>query len=384
MRDVVVLGVGSTKYGRLDATVIEMASQASVDAMNDAGIEPKEIEALYLANCQGSFGASQLHMAPVVSSDLSLPNIPTVKVESACATGGIAFRLGYMAVAGGFYDIVMVTGTESVLRMSTSRATEQFAVGSDFLYVASCGATFPGFYAMIARAHMHKYGTTAEQLASVAVKNHKNAMKNPLAQFHREITIEQALNSPMIADPFRLFDCCPFSDGASAVILAPATMAKRVKKPVQIIGSGQNSDYIAVHDRKDPTKLLAAELAANQAYKQAGVTPKDIDLAEVHDCFTVAEIIATEDLGFFKRGEAAAAALEGRTAINGEITVNCSGGLKAKGHPVAATGIGQIYEVVKQLRGETGERQVKNAEIGLAHNVGADGGTATVHILRRL
>ena len=194
------------------------------------------------------------------------------------------------------------------------------------------------------------------------------------------------MGSMLIADPLRLFDCCPFSDGASAVILAPASMAGRFKKPILVIGSGQNSDYISTRDRKDPARILAAELAGNAAYKQAGITPKDIDLAEVHDCFTIAEVIATEDLGFFKRGEAAAAAAEGRTAMGGEIPVNPSGGLKAKGHPVGATGIGQIYEIVKQLRGEaeTSERQIKDAEIGLAHNVGANGATAVVNILRRL
>lgn len=386
MRDVVVLGVGSTRYGRLDDTVVELASQASVAAMKDAGVEPKEIQALFLGNCQGAYGATQLHMSPIVATDLGIPNIPTVRVETACSTAGSAFRLAYMAIAGGFYDLVLATGTESVTKMSTPRSTEQFAVGADCLYEASSGATFPGFYAQIASVHMHKYGTTPEQLASIAVKNHKNAMANPLAQFRRTITLEQALNSPMVADPLRLFDCCPFSDGASAAILASSDLASRVKKPILIMGSGQNSDYMSTRDRKDPSRILAAELAVQEAYKQAKITPKDVDFAEVHDCFTIAEVIATEDLGFFKRGEAAAAAAEGKTAFDGEIPVNASGGLKAKGHPVGATGLGQIYEVVRQLRGEAEEskRQIRDAETGLTHNVGANGATAVVHIFRRL
>ncbi|MFH1003021.1 MAG: thiolase domain-containing protein [Chloroflexota bacterium] len=386
MRDVVILGVGTTRYGVFDDTAAELGAEAAVAAMKDAGVAPQEIQALFLGNCQGAYGATQLHMSPVIASDLGIPNIPSVRMETACSSGGVTFRMAYMAVAGGFYDLALVVGAESVMRMSTPRATEQFAAGSDYLYEASSGGTFPGFYGMIASAHINKYGTSLEHLAAIAVKNHRNAMMNPTAQFRKELTMEKAMCAFVVADPLRLFDCCPFSDGATAAIIASREMASRVAKPILIAGSGHNSDYIASHDREDPTRILAAELAAKEAYKQAGITAKDVDFAEVHDCFTIAEVIATEDLGFFPRGEAAAAAAEGRTALNGERPINASGGLKAKGHPVAATGIGQIYEVVKQLRGEAQEsgRQIKKAGIGLAHNVGASGATASVHILRRL
>lgn len=385
MRDVTAVGVGSTRYDMWrDKTQTELFAEAAMDAMKDADVEAKEIEALYYANCQGAYGWTQLHAGPIMANVLGIGYIPTTRMENACASGSVAFRHAYMAVAAGFYDIVMVAGSETVSTMTTPRATEAFAFGSDRLYEVCAGVTFPGFYALIANAHIHKYGTTREQLAAVAVKNHKNGAKNPKAQFQKEVTMERVINSPMIADPLRLFDCCPFSDGASAVILASGEQAKRFDTPIYIIGSGQASDYTALHDRKDLTTLAAASYAAEQAYKQAGIGSKDLDLAEVHDCFTIAEIIATEDLGIFKRGQAGVAVLEGATQIDGKIPVNSSGGLKAKGHPVAATGIGQIIEIVEQLRGESGKRQVSiKRGIGLAHNVGGSGGTATVHILKR-
>jgi len=243
------------------------------------------------------------------------------------------------------------------------------------------GATFPGIYALMAKRHMHEFGTTEEMLASVAVKNHKHGSKNKYAQYQNEITIEAVLNSKMVADPLKVFDCSPVSDGAAAVVLAPLELAHSyTKKPVEILASAQASDAIALHSRDSLTGLKATRIAADKAYKMAGLGPSNINLVELHDCFTIAEIMATEDLGFFKKGEGGKAALEGRTAINGEIAVNTSGGLKSCGHPVGATGIKQAVEVTWQLRGEAGERQVKDAQIGMTHNVGGSGATVVVHL----
>jgi acetyl-CoA C-acetyltransferase len=246
------------------------------------------------------------------------------------------------------------------------------------------GATFPGLYAMMARLHMHKYGTTQKQLAAVAVKNHHNGTMNPKAQFQNEITIDTVINSVMVADPLRVFDCSPISDGASAVVIAPADIAKKyTDTPIYVKASAQASGTISLHDRPDITTIDATVAAANWAYKMAKVTAKDINFAEVHDCFTIAEICAIEDLGFVKKGEGGKAAESGLTAIGGKIPVNPSGGLKACGHPVGATGVKQAVEMVLQLRGEAGKRQIDGANIGLTHNVGGSGGTAVVHIFGR-
>ncbi len=262
--------------------------------------------------------------------------------------------------------------------------TDALAAAADREWEGVMGATFPGLYAMIARLHMHKYGTTSEQLASVAVKNHHHGTMNPKAQFQNEISIDAVLNSVMVADPLHVFDCSPISDGASAVVLAPAEIAKKyTDTPIYVKGSGQASGTLSLHDRPDITTLDATVAAANRAYKMAKVTPKDIDFAEVHDCFTIAEICAIEDLGFVKKGEGGKATMEGMTAIGGQIPINTSGGLKACGHPVGATGIKQAVEIVLQLRGEAGKRQIDGAEIGLTHNVGGSGGTAVIHIFGR-
>jgi acetyl-CoA C-acetyltransferase len=287
-----------------------------------------------------------------------------------------------MAVASGYHDIVVAAGVEKMTDVVTEEGTDIIASAGDREWEGFMGATFPSLYAMIARAHMHKYGTTREQLAMVAVKNHRNAIHNEKAQFRKEITIEDVLQSPIVADPLRVLDCSPVTDGAAAIVLCPAERAREfTDSPVYILASAQASDSIALHDRREITTLNATRHAAMRAYSIAKLSPEDIDVAEVHDCFTIAEIVAIEDLGFFEKGLGGKATSTGRTEIDGDIPINPSGGLKACGHPMGATGIKQAVEITLQLEGEAGKRQVDDVEIGLAHNVGGAGGTAVVHIL---
>ena len=381
MKKAAITGVGITKFGKSAKTQVEMFSEAATDAMNDAGVAPNEIEAFYFGNALGMLTEMQGHMAPLMASNLGLPNIPASRFENACASGAVAFRHAYMAVSAGYYDIVLVGGSERVLTVPTAQSTEYFAYASDYFYETNLGISFPGHYALVARAHMKKHGTTEEQLAHVAVKNHFHGARNPKAQFQKEIKVEDVLKSAKVADPLKLYDCCPFSDGAAAAILVSEKVAKKHKDAVYITGSAQASDYLSLTDRPDMTRLMAAEVAARDAYKQAKVEPKDVDVAEVHDCFTIAEIVALEGLGFYPPGKGGKSAQEGETYVGGRIPVNPSGGLKAKGHPIGATGVAQVVEITAQLRGKS-HNQVKGAEIGLAHNVGGSGGTAIVHILR--
>ncbi|RLF58600.1 MAG: thiolase domain-containing protein [Thermoplasmata archaeon] len=385
MRDVAIIGVGLTKFGELwDKSFRNLIAEAGTKAILDAGIEGKEIDALYVGSMSPGRFVGQEHVGALVvdSSGLSIMNIPATRVESACASGGMALRQAYIAVASGMHDIVVVGGVEKMTDVVGGEATNILAMAADQEWEAFFGVTFPALYAMIARRHMYEYGTTREQLAMVAVKNHENGLLNPHAQFHRKITVDDVLNSPKVADPLTLLDCSPISDGAAALILAPLDKAKEyTDKIVKIIGSGQASDSLALHGREDICTLKATVEAGKQAYKQAGIEPKDIDVAEVHDCFTIAEILAMEDLGFVKKGEGGKAVEEGRTRIDGDIPINPSGGLKAKGHPVGATGIAQAAEIVLQLRGEADKRQVKDAEIGLTHNIGGSGASCVVHIM---
>jgi acetyl-CoA C-acetyltransferase len=279
---------------------------------------------------------------------------------------------------------VVAAGIEKMTDLLTSGVAGALATAADQEWEVYQGATFPALYALMARRHMYEFGTTEEQLAMVAVKNHANAYLNPCAQYHTKVTVEAVMRSPPVAKPLKLLDCSPITDGAACVVLAPAEKARRfTDTPVLVAGTGQACDHISLHSRQTITGLMATVEAAHKAYKMAGVGPADIDLAEVHDCFTIAEIMAIEDLGFCKKGEGGRATEEEETALNGRIPVNTSGGLKGKGHPVGATGIAQAVEVVMQLRGEAGKRQVKDAEVGLTHNVGGSGGTAVVHIFRR-
>lgn len=387
MRDVAIIGVGCTEFGELwDKSFRELFVEAGVSALEDANVQGGKIDALYVGNMSGGRFIEQEHIGALIAdyAGLASLHIPSTRVEAACASGGLALRQGIIAVASGYHDIVIAGGAEKMTDVGVETTTDALAAAADREWEGVMGATFPGLYAMIARLHMHKYGTTQEQLACVAVKNHHNGTMNPKAQFQNEITIDTVINSVMVADPLRVFDCSPITDGASAVVLAPAEIAhKYTDTPIYVKASAQASDTLSLHDRRDITTLDATVAAANRAYKMAKLTPKDIDFAEVHDCFTIAEICAIEDLGFVKKGEGGKAAESGITAIGGEIPINPSGGLKACGHPVGATGVKQAVEITLQLRGEAGKRQVESAGIGLTHNVGGSGGTAIVHIFGR-
>jgi acetyl-CoA C-acetyltransferase len=381
---VYVLGAGSTKYGKLNEGIIEIALSASIDAINSAGIAPKDVQAGYISNV---FGVSdrQVHMAPVIMSNLGVPEVPGITIESACGSGSVMFREAYANVAAGFYDCVLGLGVEKITHTGTIQSTTLFSYCSDFFYEGGNGASFPGLFAAIARLYMAKYKASEEDLARVAVKNHENGILNPKAHVRKKITIDDVLKSPVVASPLKLYDCCPFSDGASAVILCNEDFAKKSGRPfVEVIGSGRGASPASVQGRDDITTIPSTKAAASQAYKMAGITPKDIDFAEVHDCFTIAEIIDIEDLGFFEKGAGARAVRDGATSRKGEIPINPSGGLKSKGHPIGATGIGQVVEVFEQLTGKAEQRTIRDAEIALTHNFGATGASAAVHIFKRV
>ncbi len=383
LNKVCVLGAGSTKYGKLNEGIIEIALDACMDAINSAGITPKDIQAGYISNV---FGVSdkQVHMAPVIMSNLGIPEVPGLTIESACGSGSIMFREAYANIAAGFYDCVLGLGVEKITHTGTIQSTTLFSYCSDFFYEGGNGASFPGLFASIARSYMAKYKASEEDLARVAVKNHENGILNPKAHVRKKITIDDVLKSPIVASPLKLYDCCPFSDGASAVILCNEDFARKIGRPfVEVIGSGRGASSAAVQGRDDITTIPSTVAAATQAYKMAGITPKDVDFAEVHDCFTIAEIIDIEDLGFFKKGTGANAVREGSTSRTGEIPINPSGGLKSKGHPIGATGIGQVVEVFEQLTDKAEQRTIRGAEIGLTHNFGATGASAAVHIFKR-
>jgi acetyl-CoA C-acetyltransferase len=381
MRDVAVIGVGMQRWGELWAkSARDIFVESALLAMDDAGADA--LDAMYVGSMSGGLFDAQEHIGSVMAEYLGQGHIPSARVESACASGGLAFRMAWMDVASGMHDIVLAGGIEKMTDISGAEATFALATAADMQWEGTSGVTFPGLYAMMAVAHMDKYGTTREQLAAVAVKNHDNGSKNPRAQFPMRITIEAVINSVKVADPINILDCSPITDGAAAAILCPADMVGKFGKPdVRVIGTGHATDAIAMHDRDELTTLRAVRDSAAQAYKMAGKTAADIDFAEVHDCFTIAEIIVTEDLGFFEPGKGGPAAEAGETALTGRIPINPSGGLKSKGHPVGATGIAQIVEITEQLRGEAGDRQLKNARIALAQNMGGSGGSSLVHIL---
>jgi acetyl-CoA C-acetyltransferase len=376
MRRVAVIGVGVTKFGKHDRTSAEMFAEAARDAIADATVGPDDIQAIYFGNVTGGESERQLHMSPLAASVLGLPNIPTTRFENACATSHTAFRHAVMEIAAGVSDVVLVGGAERVLNIPTDHATEYFAFCSDASLEQPLGLTFPGVFALIARAHMEKWGTTEEQMAHVAVKNHRHGVLNPKAQFQKEISLEAVLKSPYVADPLKLLDCCPFTDGGAALVLASEEVARKRSRAIWVLGSEAASDTMFMHEKRDLARVTATERAALGAYRQAGKSPQDVDVAELHDCFTIAEIVASEGLGFFEPGAGGLAAEKGWTAIGGKIPINTSGGLKAKGHPIGATGAAQIAEVVTQLRGEAGRRQVDGARVGLSHTLG--GNTATV------
>jgi len=385
MRDVAIIGVGMNKWGELwQKSLRDVFVESALLAIEDAGVD--HIDSMYVGCMTSGLFVGQEHLASLLSDYLGMGPIPAARVESACASGGLAVRMGFMDVASGMSDIVLVGGVEKMTDVGGDGATYALSTAADQEYEVYHGITFPGLYALMARNHMEKYGTTREQLAQVAVKNHENGSKNPLAQFPQKVTVEEVIKSIMVADPLTILDCSPITDGSACLILCPAEMARKLSKkpPIKIIGTGNATDTIALHGRSDFTTLNATVKAAERAYKMAGVKPEEIDLAEVHDCFTIAEIIISEDLGFFKKGDGGKAVGSGMTAIGGKKPINASGGLKSKGHPVGATGVAQVVEIVHQLRGEAGGRQVKDAKIGLTQNMGGSGGSAVVHIMQAM
>jgi acetyl-CoA C-acetyltransferase len=385
MRDVAVIGAGCTTFGeKWNTSFRNLFVEAGILALEDAGVAGEQIDGLYVGNMSAGRFVEQEHIGALIAdyAGLASHHIPATRVEAACASGGLSFRQAVISVASGMEDIVVAAGVEKMTDVASGASVDTLAGAADREWEGFVGATFPGLYAMIATDYMSRYPLTREQLAQVAVKNHFNGARNPIAQFQQEITIDTVLRSSLVADPLRLFDCSPITDGAAAVVLAPLDRAREfTDTPVKVLASAQASDTITLHDRRDISTLDASVAAARRAFSMAGLSTADIDLVEVHDCFTIAEICAIEDLGFCRKGEAGRLTEEGMTALDGDIPVNTSGGLKACGHPVGATGIKQVFEIVQQLRGEAGKRQIDGAAIGMTHNVGGTGATVAVHIL---
>jgi len=384
MRDVAVIGIGMTKWGELwEKSLRTIFVESALLALEDAGVD--RLDSMIVGCMSSGLFVGQEHLASLLPDYLGRNPIPAARVESACASGGLALRQGFIEVASGISDVVLVGGVEKMTDVTGCEATFALGTAADQEYEGFHGLTFPGLYAMMAVAHMHKYGTTRRQLAMVAAKNHENGSKNPLAQYPFKVSVDAVLNSVLVADPLRILDCSPITDGAAAVILAPVEMAKSLKKPVvRIAGSGHATDTISLSSRRDMTWIESTHKAAQKALAMAGRKIGDIDFFEVHDCFTIAEIMVTEALGIVEKGKGGRAIEEGLTALGGKAPVNPSGGLKAKGHPVGATGVAQAVEAVKQLRGEAGERQVQNARRGLTQNMGGTGGSSLVHVFEAM
>jgi acetyl-CoA C-acetyltransferase len=390
VKKVAVIGVGNSKFGvRNEVNISELAFEATKPSLEDAGIAAKEVEFMALGSVGAGAWYEEMLPAVVVAEYCGLTRAGLVRCEAACASGSAAFHAAYSAIASGQIDVAMAVGVEKMKEIDTPTAMEWIGrAGYYFWEFHNFGLTFPAYYAIHANAYMAKYGATEEDLALVAVKNHKYAAMNPVAHLKNRISVDDVLSSMVIASPLKLYDCCPMTDGAASIILASEEKAKElhVDTPVWVAGIGVSSGTANLSKRPDYVSLEASALAAERAYKAAGITPNHVEVAEVHDCFTIAELMAYEDLGFCGRGEGAKLLREGQTEIGGRIPVNMDGGLKAKGHPIGATGCSMIYELTKQLRGEAVERSrqvpLKNY-IGLAHNVGGTGHYCYVTILRR-
>jgi acetyl-CoA C-acetyltransferase len=378
MRDVAIVSAGMTRFGELWETSLRgLFVEAATEALREARAD--HLDAVFVGNMSAGQFIGQEHLGPLLADQLGMAGVPAGRVESACASGGLALRTAFVEVASGMSDLVLAAGVEKMT--DATDVTEVLATASDQELEAYHGITFPGLYAMIARAHMEAHGTTEEDLSWVSVKNHRHGAKNPKAQFRSEVTLEEVMGSSMVAEPLRLLHCSPVSDGAAAVLLCPLDQAKRyTDRPVKIVASGLATGAMALADRADITFLDAVERSARKAYAMAHLEPTDVQVAEVHDCFAIAEICCVEALGLVERGKGKDAARTGYTALGGCIPVNTSGGLKAKGHPVGATGVAQAIEVFEQLRGGAGERQVKGARYGLAQNMGGSGASSVVHI----
>ncbi len=385
LRDVAVIGIGETRIGELwDKSLRELGIDAGLSAIKDAGVKGEEIEKIYIGNMSAGSLINQEHIAPMIADYAGLDDVPAVRVESGGASGGMALTEGYLSVASGLHDIVVVGGAEKMTDVGDQEAKKILSSTADWEWESIFGATFDSLYAMMARYHMLTHGTTKEHLAAVSVKNHANGSLNPNAQFQKEIPLKVVLNSPTVSDPLTMFDCAPLSDGAAAVVLCSADKAESyIDEPVAILGTGMGADHMAVHDRRDLDTMKATHIAGEKAFSMAGLKPDDMDFAEVHDNYTISEIMAIEDLGFFPKGGGGPATERGDTSLHSKIPVNTSGGLKAKGQPVGAVGINQAVEAVLQLRDQAGKRQVEDAEYGLIHNLGGTGASAVVHILGR-
>ena len=412
-RGVAMVGAGMSKFGAFPGlTSRDLFVDAYLEMKDsvDKGFDPKEIQAIYHGNFSSDQFEKQSHLSPILANWIGLSPIPATRIEDACASGGVAIRQAALAIASGEYDMVLVGGVEKMTDLNICDVTDVLASAADSLYEIPSGITFPGFYATMATAYLAEYNASREAFYHVSIKNHQNGALNDKAQFNQTIKsimerkkakaaqkgrpipewkdelefLKDPKGNPYIAWPMALMDCSPVSDGAATVLLVAEEIAKNfTDEPVYLIGSGQASDG-ALPERSTLSSIPAAEKSAKTAYSMAGVSPNDIDLAEVHDCFTIAEIMASEDLGFFKSGEGWKAVMDGKTARTGHRPINSSGGLKAKGHPVGASGVGQAVEIWKQLRGDAGERQVPNSPgLGLTHNVGGTGQTCVVNIFER-
>jgi acetyl-CoA acetyltransferase len=389
MRKVAVVGLGMTKFsGKQDKTALELFAEAAMDAINESNLKPKDMQAIFMGNALSDFAEGQAQIQAFAADYIGAPHIPANRYENACASSTAAFRDAFVWLASGFYDIVLVGGAETAAKMGTPLATRTFAMASDSRYEYPSGITFPGVFALLAHLYAKRYSIPLEklkrQLAQVSINSHYYGARNPKAHFQKEITMDDALNSFMVCQPLQLYDCCPFSDGGSAVVLASEEKAKKLTgKPVYVAGVGQASAGNLPSQKEHLPRIRSRELAVKQSYDMSGLGPKDIDVIELHDCFSIATLIALESLGFFDFGKSGEAVEKGETKIGGKIAVNPSGGLKAKGHPIGATGTAQVYEIVRQLRGECGERQVEGARIGMTDTLGGDGGTLCNVILKR-
>ncbi|MBI3033694.1 thiolase domain-containing protein [Candidatus Woesearchaeota archaeon] len=383
MGRVAIIGAGMTKFGQLwNQGLVELAVEANMKAIEDSGLDRKQIEALYIGNMSSGLFTRQEHISSLIADSSGLAPIPSTRVEAACASGAVSLRQAYLAVKSGMYDAVIAAGVEKMTDVTSTMSTRILSTASSQDYEASIGATFPGLYAMIARMHMHRFSTSEEQLAMVAVKNHRNALNNPYAHLRKSIKVDDVMNSAKVADPIKLLDCAPISDGAAAVVIASEELARKAcDTPVWIEASAQASDSISLHNREDLVSLKASAVAGREAFRQARSSIRDIDCLELHDCFTIAEVLALEDLGFVEKGKGGKLVEEGLTEIGAKIPVNPSGGLKAKGHPIGASGIAQAIEATMQLRGDAFNNT--NSQRILTHNVGGSGATAVVHIFGR-
>jgi acetyl-CoA C-acetyltransferase/acetyl-CoA acyltransferase len=390
MRKVAVVGVGETKFsGPQEKTSVELFAEAATEALSESNLKPKDIQALFVGNALGDFAEGQGMVQAFIAENIGCSGIPANRYEGACASASMAVRDAFMWVASGFYDIVLAGGTERAATMGTSLATRTFAMFSDSRYEYPSGVTFPALFAMLAHLYSAKYGVPLaklkEQMATVSVQSYRYGRFNSKAHLHKEVDVEAVLNSFVVCSPIQLHDCCPFSDGAAALVLASEEIAKKLtRKPVYIVGVGQASSGPLSNQQEYLPRLRAREISAKQAYDMAGLTPEDIDICELHDCFSIAALIAAESLGFFEFGKSGEAWMKGEADIGGKVAINPSGGLKSKGHPIGATGAGQVCEIVKQLRGEVEpERQVEGAKIGMTDTLGGDGGTLVNMILKR-